>query len=86
LTDAGEPKYFAEAMKGDDSIKSELTMEDEINSFQKNKTSSLTKLPKGKKVLQNSWVYRLKEKLDGNKRYKSRVVGKGFTRNNELIY
>jgi len=61
LTDAGELEHFAEAMQGDEPIKWELAMEDEIKSLQKNKTWSLTKLPEGKKVLQNRWVYRLKE-------------------------
>ena len=65
-------------MQGDESIKWELAMEDEIKSLQKNKTWSLTKLPEGKKVLQNRWVYRLKEEPDGSKRYKARLVVKGF--------
>ena len=78
LTDAGEPKHFAETMQGDESIKWELAMEDEIKSLQKNKTWSLTKLPEGRKVLQNKWVYRLKEEPDGNKRYKAKLVVKGF--------
>ena len=78
LTDAGEPEHFAEAMQGGESIKWELAMEDEIKSLQKNKTWSLTKLPEGKKVLQNRWVYRLKEEPDGSKRYKARLVVKGF--------
>jgi len=51
LTDAGELEHFVEAMHGDESIKWELAMEDEIKSLQKNKTWSLTKLPEGKKVL-----------------------------------
>ena len=78
LTDAGELEHFAEAMQGSESIKWELAMEDEIKSLQKNKTWSLTKLPEGKKVLQNKWVYRLKEEPDGSKRYKARLVVKGF--------
>ena len=53
-------------------------MEDEIKSLQKNKRWSLTKLLEGNKILQNKWVYRLKEEPDGNKRYKVRLVVKGF--------
>ena len=78
LTDAGEPEHFAEAMQGGESIKWELAMEDEIKSLQKNKTWSLTKLPEGKKVLQNRWVYRLKGEPDGSKRYEARLIVKGF--------
>jgi len=78
LTDAGKPEHFAEAMQGDESIKWELAMKDEIKSLQKNTTWSLTKLPEGNKVLQNRWVYQLKEEPNGNKRYKARIIVKGF--------
>jgi len=78
LTDAGDPEHLDEAMQEDESIKWELVMEDEINSLQKNKTWSLTKLQEGKKVLQNMSVYQLKEEPDGSKRYKAGLVVKGF--------
>jgi hypothetical protein len=78
LTDAGEPEYFGEAMQGNDSIKWEVAMKDEMMSLQKNGTWSLTKLPEGKRALQNRWVYRLKEESDGSRRYKARLVVKGF--------
>ena len=78
MTNASELEHFAEAMQGDESIKWELAMGDEIKSLQKNKTLSLTKLLEGKKVLQNRWVYRLKEEPDGSKRYKARLIVKGF--------
>jgi len=67
LTDAGELEHFVETVQGDESIKWELAMEDEIKFLQKNKTWSLTKLPEGKNVLQNRWVYRLNEEPDGSK-------------------
>ena len=35
-------------------------------------------MPAGKKALQNKWVYRLKEEEGGKKRFKSRLVVKGF--------
>jgi len=78
LSDTGESEHFAKAMQRDECIKWELAMEDEIKSLQKNKTWSLTKLLEGKKVLQNRWVYRLKEEPDGSKRYKAGLVVKGF--------
>jgi len=53
-------------------------MKDEMRSLQKNKTWSLTKLPEGKKALQNRWVYKLKEEYDGTRRYKATLVVKGF--------
>ena len=38
LTDGGEPKYYAEAMQVEDSIKWELAMKKEMNSLEKNQT------------------------------------------------
>ena len=38
LTDADKPEHFVEVMQGDAFIKWELAMEDEIKSFQKNKS------------------------------------------------
>ena len=38
LTDVGEPMHFVETMQGDEYIKWELAMEEEIKSLQKNKT------------------------------------------------
>lgn len=61
-----------------DSDKWKLAMKEEMNSLQKNKTWILTELPKGKKALQNKWVYRVKEEHDGKKRYKARLVVKDF--------
>ena len=36
----------------------------------------MTKLLKGKKVMHNKWVYQLKNKHDGSKCYKARLVDK----------
>jgi hypothetical protein len=35
-------------------------------------------LPTGKRALQNKWVYKFKEEDGGEKRYKDRLVVKGF--------
>ena len=61
-------------------------MKEEMNSLQKNKTWILTELPKGKKALQNKWVYRVKEEHDGKKRYKARLVVKGFQQKEGIDY
>eukprot|EP00253_Pinus_taeda_P028006 PITA_28006 len=54
-------------------------MEEEMNSLQENKTWELVNLPKGRKALQNKWVYRIKHEGDEKKeRYKARLVLKGF--------
>ena len=53
-------------------------MDEEMDSLVRNQTWDLAKLPAGKRVLQNKWVYGLKEDDGGKKRYKSILVVKGF--------
>ena len=38
----------------------------------------MVQFPVGKMALQNKWVYKLKEEDGGKKRYKARLVVKGF--------
>ncbi|KAK0584804.1 hypothetical protein LWI29_018907 [Acer saccharum] len=78
LTDAGELECYDEAYQGEDASKWELAMKDEMKSLISNQTWELAKLPEGKKALHNKWVFRIKEKHDGSKRYKARLVVKGF--------
>ncbi|KAJ0555551.1 putative RNA-directed DNA polymerase [Helianthus annuus] len=78
LTENGEPQCYSEAMGLKDSLQWELAMKDEMKSLEKNKTWHLIKLPSGKKALQNKWVFRVKDEHDGAKRYKARLVVKGF--------
>nr|GEW73389.1 retrovirus-related Pol polyprotein from transposon TNT 1-94 [Tanacetum cinerariifolium] len=55
-------------------------MQDEMNSLHENNTFELVKLPKGKRYVQNTWVYKLKTKeLTSRPRYKARLVVKGFS-------
>ena len=61
-------------------------MEDELSSLDKNHTWSLVKLPAGKKALQNKWVFRVKDEIDGSKRYKARLVVKGFQQKKGIDY
>ncbi|WVZ18367.1 hypothetical protein V8G54_005689 [Vigna mungo] len=43
-------------------------------------------IPVGKKALHNKWVYRVKEDHDGSKRYKARLVVKGFQQKEGVDY
>ena len=55
-------------------------MKEEMDSLFENKTWELVKLPKGRKTLQNKWVYKSKHQGEGKKeRYKARLVVKGFS-------
>ena len=61
-------------------------MKDEMDSLTSNQTWELAELPPGKKPLHNKWVYRIKEEHDGNKRYKTRLVVKGFQQKEGVDY
>ena len=53
-------------------------MNEEMDSLVRNQTWDLVQFLAGKRALQNKWVYRLKEEDGGKKRYKARLVVKGF--------
>ncbi|KAH9288984.1 hypothetical protein KI387_033101, partial [Taxus chinensis] len=53
-------------------------MDEEHKSLMENQTWDLVKLLEGKRALQNKWVYRVKDEERGKKRYKARLVVKGF--------
>ena len=57
-----------------------------MDSLHKNHSWELTPLLKGKKALHNKWVYRIKQKHDGSKRYKARLVVKGFQQREGVDY
>jgi hypothetical protein len=78
LTDSGEPECYEEAMQVDTKKKWEQGMKEEMDSLVNNQTWDLVQLPTGKRALQNKWVYKLKEEDGGKKRYKARLVVKGF--------
>ena len=61
-------------------------MKDEMDSLLGNQTWELTKLPIGKKVLHNKWVYIIKNEHDSSKRYKARLVVKGFQQKKGIDY
>ena len=57
-----------------------------MDSLLGNQTWELTELPVGKKALHNKWVYRIKNEHDGSKRYKARLVVKGFQQKKGIDY
>ena len=86
LSDSGEPECYDQAMQVEDSVKWESAMKEEMDSLMSNQTWELAELPPGKKALHNKWVYRIKEEHDGNKRYKARLVVKGFQQKEGVDY
>ena len=86
MTDGSKPESYVEAKHMEDSLKWELAMQEEMDSLHKNHTWELTPLPKGKKALHKKWVYRIKQEHDGSKRYKARLVVKGFQQREGVDY
>ncbi|RVW52892.1 Retrovirus-related Pol polyprotein from transposon TNT 1-94 [Vitis vinifera] len=81
-----QPECYDEALQDENSSKWELAMKDEMDSLMGNQTWELTELPVGKKALHNKWVYRIKNEHDGSKRYKARLVVKGFQQKEGIDY
>ena len=57
-----------------------------MDSLMHNHTWDLVKFPIGKTTFHNKWVYRLKEEDGGRKRYKARLVVKGFAQKNGIDF
>ncbi|MQL10572.1 hypothetical protein EI010_25515, partial [Escherichia coli] len=79
LLDNNEPANYEEAMVRPDSNKWLEAMKSEIGSMYENKVWTLEVLPKGRKAIQNKWIFKRKMDADGNVTvYKARLVAKGF--------
>ena len=78
LESASVPQSYSEAVKGPNAKEWLQGISEEMNSLRKNQTWSLVELPKGRKALGSKWVLTIKDKADGTKRYKARLVVKGF--------
>ena len=46
----------------------------------------LTELPAGKRVVLNKWVFRIKTEPDGKRRFKDRLVVKGYSQRKGIHY
>jgi ATP-binding cassette subfamily B (MDR/TAP) protein 1 len=77
-SDQAEPQTFKQACSDINSVFWMDAMRDEIDSLNSNQTWYLVPLPANRKALKNKWVYRIKEEDGGQKRYKARLVVKGF--------
>ena len=61
-------------------------MDDEMRSLEKNDTWVLTELPARKTALLNKWVFRIKTEPDGKRRFKDRLVVKGYSQRKGINY
>ena len=79
LTEDEEPLIFHETLKSSDVTFYMTVMQEEIEALHKNKTWELVSLPRGRKVIGNKWVYKIKrDDNDQVKRYCVRLVMKGY--------
>ncbi|KAH9699499.1 hypothetical protein KPL71_024377 [Citrus sinensis] len=79
------PNTFGEALRSSESDQWKLAMDEEMKSLHQNQTWELVKLPKGKRVIGNKWVYTKKQGSPNQTtpRYKARLVAKGFAQKEE---
>ncbi|KAL0395160.1 UNVERIFIED_CONTAM: Retrovirus-related Pol polyprotein from transposon TNT 1-94 [Sesamum latifolium] len=59
----------------------------ELHALEQNETSDVVDLPKGKKAIDNKWVYKVKLNPDGSvERYKARLIAKGYNQIERIDY
>lgn len=75
-----EPVTYEEAIHCNEKEKWIEAMKQEHNSLVKNGVWKLVDLPKGAKIVDNRWVFRVKRKPDNSiERHKARLVARGFS-------
>lgn len=74
-----DPVTYEEAMSRPDREQWLKAMKSEMKALNKNETWDLVELPKGQKTVGSKWVFKLKETANGEKKYKTRFVAKGFS-------
>nr|KYP66486.1 Retrovirus-related Pol polyprotein from transposon TNT 1-94 [Cajanus cajan] len=79
IADEGEPESFQEVQSHKDKGCWVKAMQEEMDSLKRNNTYELVQLPKGRRVLKNKWVFKLKKDGDKLVRHKARLVVKGFS-------
>jgi transposase InsO family protein len=73
----GEPVTLSEAL-AEEPIKWRHAVVDELQSHKENGTWKRADLPPGKKAISTKWVFKFKTNADGSRRYKARLVVRGF--------
>jgi len=80
------PKSYQEAVTGPQGNEWKKGIQEEMNSLNKMKTWDLVELPKGRRALGSKWVLTIKDRADGTKRYKARLVVKGYMQEEGIDY
>ena len=78
IANEGEPERFQKVQSHKVKDYWIKAMQEEMDSLWKNDTNELIKLPKGRKALKNTWVFKLKNDDKKLLKYKARLVVKSF--------
>ena len=82
-----DPINLQQALQSSDSHKWIDAMKDEMKSMEDKDVLNLVELPKGSKPIGCKWIFKTKRDSNGNvKRYKARIVTKGFTQREGIDY
>ena len=73
----GEPTNLTEALK-EEPVEWNRAIAHELHSHMENGTWTKAMLLVGKKALSTKWVFKFKTNADGSRRYKARLVVRGF--------
>ncbi|CAI7886327.1 unnamed protein product [Closterium sp. NIES-53] len=83
----GEPATLKEALESSDAEEWKKAMESELKSIDENGTWELVELSEGRKAITSKWLFKIKSDADGKiKRYKSRLVAKGYQQKEKVDY
>ena len=82
-----EPQMYEEAIEDSNAEKWRTAMNEEYKSLMDNETWDLVLPPPNRQVIGSKWIYKIKQKADGNvERYKARFVVKGYSQNEGVDY
>lgn len=82
-----EPSSYQQALKDENCDKWKIAMKEEYDALIKNDTWDLVERPPNKKLVDNRWVYKVKENnVNLPVRFKARLVARGFTQQYGVNY
>ncbi|PNW85445.1 hypothetical protein CHLRE_03g186800v5 [Chlamydomonas reinhardtii] len=84
--DTGDPRSYSEAINGPQAAEWRAAMEEEMKAQRAHGTWQLAEPPPGARLLANRWVFKTKTQPDGTRRFKARLVVKGFAQRKGLDF